>query len=47
MFREEADMRLPLLPNARSALLIVDMQEFLFLQPERRQNLEMVTHNIT
>ena len=39
-------MKLPLSSNARSALLIVDMQEFFFRQPERRRNLEIVTSNI-
>jgi len=39
-------MRLPLPANARSALLIVDMQEFFFRQAERRRNLEIVTDNI-
>jgi len=39
-------MRLPLSPHARSALLIIDMQEFFFCQPERRRNLESVTDNI-
>ncbi len=39
-------MRLPLSPSARSALLIVDMQEFFFRQPERRRNLETVAGNI-
>ena len=31
---------------ARSALVIVDMQEFFFRKPERRQNLEQVIANI-
>ena len=39
-------MRLPLTPNARSALLVIDMQEFFFRQPERRRNLETVANNI-
>jgi len=39
-------MRLPLSSDARSALLIIDMQEFFFRQPERRQNLEGVITNI-
>jgi nicotinamidase-related amidase len=39
-------MKLPLSSNARSALLIVDMQEFFFRQAERRRNLEIVTNNI-
>ena len=39
-------MRLPLTPNARSALLVIDMQEFFFRQPERRRNLETVAKNI-
>jgi nicotinamidase-related amidase len=37
---------LPLPQNARSALAIVDMQEFFFQKPERRQNLELVIENI-
>lgn len=37
---------LPLPQNARSALVIVDMQEFFFRTPERRHNLETVTANI-
>jgi len=37
---------LPLPRNARSALAIIDMQEFFFHKPERRQNLEQVIHNI-
>lgn len=37
---------LPLPQNARSALVIVDMQEFFFRTPERRRNLETVTANI-
>ena len=39
-------MLLPLPPGARSALVIVDMQEFFFRKPERRQNLEQVIVNI-
>jgi nicotinamidase-related amidase len=39
-------MLLPLPPRARSALVIVDMQEFLFRKPERRQNPEQVIANI-
>jgi len=39
-------MKLPLCANARSGLVIVDMQEFFFRQAERRRNLEIVTHNI-
>jgi nicotinamidase-related amidase len=39
-------MLLPLSPTARSALIIVDMQEFFFCKPERRQNLEQVIANI-
>lgn len=39
-------MRLPLSPNARTALLIVDMQEFFFRQPERRWTLDAVVANI-
>ena len=39
-------MSLPLSPNARSALLIVDMQQFFFRRPERRRNLEEVVANI-
>jgi isochorismate hydrolase len=39
-------MLLPLSHNARSALAIVDMQEFFFQKPERRQNLETVIGNI-
>ena len=39
-------MFLPLPPRARSALVIVDMQEFFFRKPERRQNLERVIANI-
>ena len=37
---------LPLPHNARSALAIVDMQEFFFHKPERRQNLDAVIANI-
>lgn len=37
---------LPLPPNARSGLVIVDMQEFFFRKPERRRGLEIVTANI-
>lgn len=37
---------LPLSRNARSALVIVDMQEFFFHKPERRRTLETVTANI-
>jgi nicotinamidase-related amidase len=39
-------MKLPLSPGTRSALLIVDMQEFTFRQPERRRGLEVVINNI-
>ncbi|MCI0477341.1 MAG: cysteine hydrolase [Anaerolineales bacterium] len=39
-------MLLPLLLHARSALVIVDMQEFFFRKPERRQNLDQVIANI-
>jgi isochorismate hydrolase len=39
-------MLLPLPTAARSALAIVDMQEFFFRKPERRQNLELVIANI-
>jgi isochorismate hydrolase len=39
-------MLLPLSHNARSALAIVDMQEFFFQKSERRQNLESVIGNI-
>ena len=38
--------RLPLSANTRSALAIVDMQEFFFQKPERRQNLEATIQNI-
>jgi maleamate amidohydrolase len=37
---------LSLSKNSRSALLIVDMQEFFFREPERRVNLKAVIHNI-
>jgi len=37
---------LPLPEIARSALVIVDMQEFFFQKSERRQNLELVIRNI-
>lgn len=37
---------LPLPPDARSALAIVDMQEFFFRKPERRKNLKSVIENI-
>ena len=37
---------LPLPENARSALIVVDMQNFFFRQAERRINLEGVIHNI-
>jgi nicotinamidase-related amidase len=37
---------LPLPHNARSALAIVDMQEFFFQKPERRQGLDLVIDNI-
>ena len=36
----------PLPLRARSALVIVDMQEFFFRKPERRQNLDQVIANI-
>jgi len=39
-------MGLPLPRDARSALVIVDMQEFFFRKPERRHNLEQVSANI-
>jgi len=39
-------MGLPLPHGARSALVIVDMQEFFFRKPERRRNLEQVSANI-
>jgi NAD+ synthase len=39
-------MLLPVRPNARSALLVIDMQEFFFRRPERRSNLKTVTENI-
>jgi nicotinamidase-related amidase len=38
--------KLPLPENARSALVIVDMQVFFFQKPERRKNLELVIRNI-
>jgi nicotinamidase-related amidase len=37
---------LPVPENTRSALAIVDMQEFFFQKPERRQNLETTIQNI-
>jgi nicotinamidase-related amidase len=37
---------LPLPPNSRAALVIVDMQTFFFRDPERRINLEQVVKNI-
>jgi nicotinamidase-related amidase len=37
---------LPLAPGARSALAVIDMQEFYFIKPERRNGLEIVTANI-
>jgi nicotinamidase-related amidase len=37
---------LPLPEDARSALAIVDMQEFFFQKPERRQKLKTVIENI-
>ena len=37
---------IPLSANARSVLLIVDMQKFFFRLPERRVNLEQVVANI-
>jgi len=37
---------LPIPPDARSALAIVDMQEFFFRKPERRKNLKSVIRNI-
>jgi nicotinamidase-related amidase len=37
---------LPLPPDARSALAIVDMQQFFFRKPERRKNLKSVIDNI-
>ena len=37
---------LPLPQNARSALAIVDMQEFFFQEPERRRGLDLVIDNI-
>lgn len=39
-------MILPVPRNARSALVIVDMQEFFFRKPERRRNLGEVVANI-
>jgi NAD+ synthase len=39
-------MMLPLSPDAISALIIVDMQEFFFRKPERRIGLEEVLSNI-
>jgi nicotinamidase-related amidase len=39
-------MLLPLPSNARSALVIVDMQEFFFRKPERREGLNQVVANI-
>lgn len=39
-------MLLPLPPNAGSALLVIDMQEFFFQKPERRRNLDKVVENI-
>jgi nicotinamidase-related amidase len=39
-------MLLPLTADARSALVIVDMQEFFFRKPERRQHLDTVIANI-
>ncbi len=39
-------MLLPLPQDARSALVVVDMQEFFFRKPERRRNLETVVANI-
>ncbi len=39
-------MSLPLSPNARSALLIVDMQQFFFRRPERCRDLDAVVANI-
>ena len=39
-------MLLPLSPQARSALVIVDMQEFFFRKLERRENLERVIANV-
>lgn len=43
---EPMSVLLPLPHNARSALAIVDMQEFFFRKPERRQGLEKVIENI-
>jgi nicotinamidase-related amidase len=39
-------MLLPITAGARSALVIVDMQEFFFRKPERRQHLDTVIANI-
>jgi len=39
-------MTLPLQQHARSALAIVDMQEYFFKKPERRQNLTVVIGNV-
>ena len=39
-------MKLPLTQNARSALLIIDMQEYFFREEERRVNLDQVINNI-
>ena len=39
-------MKLPLTQNARSALLIIDMQEYFFREGERRVNLDQVINNI-
>lgn len=43
---QETGMLLPLPKNARSALIVVDMQVFFFQKPDRRQGLEQVVENI-
>lgn len=43
---QETWMTLPLPENARSALIIVDMQEFFFQEIERRHDLDQVVKNI-
>lgn len=42
--RQAMTLRLP--HNARSALLVIDMQEFFFRQPQRRHGLRQVVANI-
>jgi len=42
----EPKVKLPIHENARSALIIVDMQKYFFQDVERRRNLDQVVNNI-